>query len=1321
MQTNYPIKGQVKKDSATLKTLLFSVLFLLVANASFAQVVNYAFSQRNEAYVTLENPTVLATSTAITGTGAIYNRVFPLETGTIPFPFQFSGNSYTGLTIYSNGYISFGTTQTNASSPISSGNSYAGVISAAGEDLNGMYHVNQNLFGEISYQIVGQAPNREFVIQWKHFRPYSSMATATYWDWNFQIRLKENNTVDIAYNFLISGTPTSGMPQVGLRGATSSDYNNRTSNGVTASNWNNNSAGTSSGSSMTTNSTSMPSGLVFTWTPPSPCVAPISQPTDIVLNMTGTTVTGSFSPSTPASDRYLVVRTPAGTSATPPVNGTTYTTGTGLGGNIISIGNTTTFANSSLAGNTSYTYTVFAYNSACSGGPLYKTTSPLIGNTTSCPNAPTLVTSSNASTNSFNLNWTEPTGGYATDFHYEIEIATDNIFTSQIPGSPFNISSNSTTFTASSLNHSTKYYYRIKAVSICNGVYSAVGNINTLCLAVTSLPYSEGFNDATLSSCWTATTVSGTTNWAPTTNNDGVPSPKTGTRFAGKAYGNSSALLISPQFNLTQTGIQSARVNVWIYRNATSGHTSDVVKFFVNTTNSITNATQLISVGLKINQAPIVETAGWHNYTMVIPANYLSAPFHVIAQGITAGSTSSYGLGFDDFVLEEVPLENIPTSVEVTTANNVATTITANEGTLSLNATILPATASQNVTWSIVNGTGAATISPSGVVKATTNGTVTAKATSFDNPALSDEIEITISNQFAVAEVTVATQNNVPATITTNGGTLQLTAAISPSQANQAVTWTIANTPGQGTISATGLVTGVNNGTVVAKATSVSNPTLSGQITITISNQIPVYCTPSFSQGVEPITLVEFAGISNTTPASTSSPSYEDYTAMTGNVVQGETYPIRLKGNTNGSYSGYFKVYADWNNNGVFEATEGYELGYVNSSTGIDDKELTGSILVPANASIGNIRMRVMKKFQSQSIPACNLDSYGQAEDYTLIVAAAQVTLEVAVATQGNVPAQINTNAGTLQLTASILPSTLDQSVTWSVTSGTAFASVSQTGLVTAIANGSVTIRATSILDTTKFGELVITITNQNVQFPFPYCNIGIEDSDPDYIEPITSVTFSNITNTSSATIGATPVLEDFTAIVGNVTAGQTYPITIKGNTAGNFETNHIRVYIDWNQNGMFDAEESYAIGTIRGSNGVDAVSVTADIIVPQNALLGNTRMRVTKDYEEENTNACNDIYMGQAEDYTLNVQENLNVDDFAKNNFKIYPNPTTDIVNIQTTLEVKNIAVYNQIGQLIFNQKATQFDLSNVASGIYLIQIDFENGQKATKKIIKK
>ncbi len=59
-------------------------------------------------------------------------------------------------------------------------------------------------------------------------------------------------------------------------------------------------------------------------------------------------------------------------------------------------------------------------------------------------------------------------------------------------------------------------------------------------------------------------------------------------------------------------------------------------------------------------------------------------------------------------------------------------------------------------------------------------------------------------------------------TISTNGGTLQLSAAIMPSDAtNKTVTWTISNGTGQASISASGLVTAIGNGTVTAKATAI--------------------------------------------------------------------------------------------------------------------------------------------------------------------------------------------------------------------------------------------------------------------------------------------------------------------------------------------------------------------------------------------------------------------------------------------------------------------------------------------------------------------
>lgn len=76
----------------------------------------------------------------------------------------------------------------------------------------------------------------------------------------------------------------------------------------------------------------------------------------------------------------------------------------------------------------------------------------------------------------------------------------------------------------------------------------------------------------------------------------------------------------------------------------------------------------------------------------------------------------------------------------------------------------------------------------------------------------------------------------------------------------------------------------------------------------------------------------------------------------------------------------------------------------------------------------------------------------------------------------------INTLDGTLQLTAEFSPAgTTDKSVVWSIEEGQAFAELSSDGLLTAIDDGAVKVRATSQASPSIFGEKVIEITNQNI------------------------------------------------------------------------------------------------------------------------------------------------------------------------------------------------------------------------------------------------
>lgn len=154
--------------------------------------------------------------------------------------------------------------------------------------------------------------------------------------------------------------------------------------------------------------------------------------------------------------------------------------------------------------------------------------------------------------------------------------------------------------------------------------------------------------------------------------------------------------------------------------------------------------------------------------------------------------------------------------------------------------------------------------------------------------------------------------------------------------------------------------------------------------TVTVND---AYCNSAYNGYVEPITYVGFAGIDNTTSAELGgSPQNEYFLDMTGTVQQGVSYPIVLEGNTGGEYADYFTVYVDWNQDGTFGTDERYPIGTITNSTGEDGQQLTGEIQVPAGATLGSTRMRVVKNWDSSPMNPCGEYDYGQTEDYTLVV-----------------------------------------------------------------------------------------------------------------------------------------------------------------------------------------------------------------------------------------------------------------------------------------------------------------------------------------------
>lgn len=154
------------------------------------------------------------------------------------------------------------------------------------------------------------------------------------------------------------------------------------------------------------------------------------------------------------------------------------------------------------------------------------------------------------------------------------------------------------------------------------------------------------------------------------------------------------------------------------------------------------------------------------------------------------------------------------------------------------------------------------------------------------------------------------------------------------------------------------------------------------------------YCAITFDNWVEPITYVEFVGTGfvntsvNTVATGGSAEQSEDYLAVdAGALAPGGAYLMRLAGNTQGNFTDLFRVYFDWNHDGVFasDGSESTDIGSVVNSTGEDGVDVTNFINVPADAKAGLTRMRVVKSWAVYG-SACGSNDSGQAEDYLITI-----------------------------------------------------------------------------------------------------------------------------------------------------------------------------------------------------------------------------------------------------------------------------------------------------------------------------------------------
>lgn len=73
--------------------------------------------------------------------------------------------------------------------------------------------------------------------------------------------------------------------------------------------------------------------------------------------------------------------------------------------------------------------------------------------------------------------------------------------------------------------------------------------------------------------------------------------------------------------------------------------------------------------------------------------------------------------------------------------------------------------------------------------------------------------------------------------------------------------------------------------------------------------------------------------------------------------------------------------------------------------------------------------------------------------------------------------------------------------------------------------------------------------------------------------------------------------------------------------------------------------------------------------------------------------------------------------------NILVYPNPTSEEIDITSNKKIKSVELFSSIGQKlkVITQNVNKIDIQNFAKGNYLLKINFEDGSSETQKIIKK
>jgi len=96
-----------------------------------------------------------------------------------------------------------------------------------------------------------------------------------------------------------------------------------------------------------------------------------------------------------------------------------------------------------------------------------------------------------------------------------------------------------------------------------------------------------------------------------------------------------------------------------------------------------------------------------------------------------------------------------------------------------------------------------------------------------------------------------------------------------------------------------------------------------------------------------------------------------------------------------------------------------------------------------------------------------------------------------------------------------------------------------------------------------------------------------------------------------------------------------------------------------------------------------------------------------------------------ESEIFSIDANMVLSTDTFEIKNLLVYPNPSSDIVNLEANETISQVSVFNLLGQEVIRQNVNgttgKVNISSLPQATYVMQIHTEGGASATLKVVKR